>query len=107
MIRLGARTGGGRARSAPTLGVLSSKRRGRRGGESQRLSALRKSEVNRYPVERESIADVGSSRKVIADVGKVGVDYLERLCETEELKKQLRKSSGKLRELAAKLARNG
>ena len=50
---------------------------------------------------------LGVSRKINADVGKVGVDYLERLCETEELKKQLRKSSGKLRELAAKLARNG
>ena len=68
---------------------------------------MRKSEVNRYPVERESIADAGCLRKVVKGIGEVGVEYLERLCETEELKKQIRKNCGKLRELAAKLARNG
>ena len=40
-------------------------------------------------------------------IGEVGVEYLERLCETEELKKQIRKNCWKLRELAAKLAKNG
>ena len=100
MVRLGARTGGGRASSAPVLGVLSSKRRGRRGGESQRLSTLRRSDPMHHPAGRNR----GEAQ--LQGISEVGVEYLERLCETEELKKQIRKNCGKLRELAAKFAKN-
>ena len=122
MVRLGARTSGGRASSAPTLGVLGSRRRGYRGGESQKLSALRRGEssaaeaiaaeamraaARSYPAGRELAAAAGRLREAAAGVGGNGAEFLEKVCETEDLKKRLRDSSGRLRELAAKLARNG
>ena len=94
LVRLGARTSGGRPSSAPTLGVLGTRRRGHRGGESQRLSALRR-------------RGGGDQRQAARTAASSGEEFLGKACETEELKRRLGESRGKLRELAAKLARNG
>ena len=145
LVRLGVRTSGGRAGSAPTLGVLSTRRRSHRGGESQRQSVLRRT-AESWPARAEASAErlgggeaasggerrsgelhsmeapaaaspadpaeaAASGGKQRWTTGKAGSslaeEFLGKTCETEELKKRLRESSSKLRELAAKLARNG
>ena len=63
--------------------------------------------VSSCPAGREPAAAAGRLREAAAGVGETGAEFLKKVCETEELKKRLRESSGKLRELAAKLARNG
>ena len=60
-----------------------------------------------YPAGRELAAAAGRLREAAAGIGGKGNEFLEKVCETEDLKKRLRESSGRLRELAAKLARNG
>ena len=115
LTRLGVRTSGGRANSAPALGVLSAKRRGRRGGESQRLSALRRSEGKdahsvdgvrrdqqqpRQPLSRKNEKFKNEEQKGIAE------EFIKKTCEVEELKAKISENYIKLRKLAAKLARN-
>ena len=115
LTRLGVRTSGGRANSAPALGVLSAKRRGRRGGESQRLSALRRSEGKdahsvdgvrrdqqqpRQPLSRKNEKFKNEEQKGTAE------EFIKKTCEVEELKAKLCENCIKLRKLAAKLARN-
>ena len=56
LVRLGVRTSGGRAGSAPTLGVLGTRRRSHRGGESQRQSVLRRT-AESWPARAEASAE--------------------------------------------------
>ena len=105
LVRVGARTSGGRASSAPTLGVLGTRRRGHRGGESQRLSALRRRDGGDQRQAARTAASSGEQRSGWAP-GSVTMAKASagKACETEELKRRLGESRGKLRELAAKFA---
>ena len=56
----------------------------------------------------EAAASGGKQRWTIGKAGSsLAEEFLGKTCETEELKKRLNESRSKLRELAAKLARNG
>ena len=107
LTRLGVRTSGGRANSAPALGVLGVKRRGRRGGESQRLSALRRKEGKDAHSVDGVRRDQSNEKADSAKNDGAAEEFLKKTCEVEELKVKLGENRMKLRKLAAKLAKNG